>query len=152
VLKKIIVPVLVGGAILGGTASAGTAYASAPAVTATAGPAATATATPQTGNHPLGAWLRAHRRQIRRAGVAISAKTIGIAPKDLVSELRSGKSIAEVAGEHNVSAQTVIDALVKAADARVNQAGTNHKLTTTQAGKIEAVLPGRITKLVNHTF
>jgi len=147
-LKKIIAPVLVGGILLGGIASAGTA-AAAPVPAATAAPAG---ATPKTGNHPLRAWLRAHRHEIRRAAVVISAKTIGIAPKDLVSELRSGKSIAGVAGEHNVSPQTVIAALVKAADARVNQAVTDHKLNPTQAGKIEAALPGRIAKAVNHTF
>jgi len=150
-LKKFIAPVVVGGALLGGIASAGTAAAAAPVPSATA-TAAPAVATAKTGNHPLGAWLRAHRHQIRRAAVVISAKTIGIAPKDLVSELRSGKSIAGVAGEHNVSPQTVIAALVKAADARVNQAVTDHKLNPTQAGKIEAALPGRIAKAVNHTF
>ncbi|HUY66223.1 MAG TPA: hypothetical protein VMV06_05355 [Acidimicrobiales bacterium] len=146
-LKKLIAPVLIAGAILGGVASAGSAYAAAPTP-----PTATATATPQAGSHPLGAWLRAHRRQLRRAAIGISATTIKIAPKDLVTELRSGKSIAQVAGEHGVSTQIVVSALVTAADARINQAVTNHKLTTAQAAKIESALPGRINKLVNHTF
>ena len=146
-LKKFIAPVLVGGAILGGVASAGSAYAAAPTP-----PAVTATATPQAGSHPLAAWVRAHRRQLRRAAIGISATTIKIAPKDLVTELRSGKSIAQVAGEHGVSPQSVVTALVTAADARISKAVTNHKLTAVQAAKIETALPGRINKLVNHTF
>ena len=42
--------------------------------------------------------------------------------------------------------------LVAAADTELNQAVTNHKLSSAQATKIEAALPGRIAKLVNHTF
>jgi hypothetical protein len=97
-------------------------------------------------------WLQAHRLQIRRAAVAICAKTIGISAQDLVSELRSGQSIAEVAAEHTVSAQTVSDALLSAATAKINQAVTNHKLTSARAAKIEAALPGYIATLVNHVF
>jgi hypothetical protein len=57
-----------------------------------------------------------------------------------------------VATEHNVSPQSVINALVSAADGRVNLAVSAHKLTSTQASKIEAKIPGLVTKVVNHTF
>ncbi len=69
-----------------------------------------------------------------------------------MSELRSGKSIAEVATEHKVSTQTVVDALMSAVDAKVTKAVTNHKFTSTQGAKIEAALHGYVVKLVNHTF
>jgi hypothetical protein len=142
-LKKTIASLVVGGALLGGVASAGTAYAAAPAATATA-PSATAA-------HPLLKWLKAHRKEIRKAGVELSAKTIGITPKALVTELRMGKSVAQVAGEHGVSTQTVVNALVGAADSRVDQAVTNQKLTSAEAAKIKAALPTYITKAVNRT-
>lgn len=145
-LKKAIAPIVIAGALLGATATAGTAYAAA-APTST-----TATASAKASTHPFRAWLRAHRKAIRKDVVAISSKTIGVTPQDLVTELRSGKSIADVAGEHSVSAQTVVNALVSAGDAKVNQAVTNHKLTSTQASEIEAALPGLATKVVNHTF
>jgi len=144
VLKKIIASAVVGAALLVGIASTGAASA--------ASPTATASATAPTGSHPHAGWLRAHRREIRRAGIALSAKTIGVTPKDLVTELRSGKSIAGVAGEHNVSAQTVVNALVSAADADVNKAVASHQLTSAQGAKIEGKLPGYVTKVVNHTF
>lgn len=145
-LKKLIAPVVIAGALLGGVATAGTAYASAPAPATV-----TASATAKVA-HPLRAWVRKHRRQIRRAGLAVSAKAIGVTPQALATELKSGKSIAQVADEHNVSSQSVVDALVDAADARVTQAVSNHKLTSAQASKIDAALPGYITKVVNHTF
>jgi len=146
-MKKVIAPVVIAGALLGGVAIAGAASAS------TSPPASTAAATPSTTNQAgkphLRAWLRAHRREIRRDGVAISAKTIGVTPQALVAELRTGKSVAEVAGEHNVGVQTVVNALENAADAKINAAVTDHKLTQAQAQKIEAVLPTYLTKAVD---
>ena len=139
--RKIIAPVAIAGALLGGVAAGTAAYASAPSVTASA--------REQVGHHHLRAWVHAHRKQLRRDGVAISAKTIGISPEALVTELRSGKSIADVAGEHNVSAQTVVNALTYAADSRINRAVAGHTLTEVQAKKIEARLPTRLTKAVD---
>jgi hypothetical protein len=142
-LKKTIATLVVGGALLGGVASATTAYAAAPTTTATA--------SSSTASHPLRTWLKAHRKEIRKAGIELSAKTIGITPKALVTELKSGKSVTQVAGEHGVSAQTVVNALVGAADGKVDQAVTAGKLTSTEAAKIKAALPGYVTKAVNRT-
>jgi hypothetical protein len=149
-LKKILAPVTVVAVLFVGLASSGVASA-ATTTPSTATATATATAHNSTSNGP-GKWLAAHKSQVRQAVVAISSTTIGVSPQDLVSELRSGKSIAEVAGEHNVSIQTVTNALVSAADAKVTQAVTDQKLTTTEASKIEAALPGYVSKLVNHVF
>jgi hypothetical protein len=144
-LKKTLASIVIGGVLLGGAASGATAYAGTPA-------SATATAPASTGSQHLRTWIRDHRRQIRKAVVAISAKAIGVTPAALVTELRSGKSIATVAGEHSVSAQTVVNDLTSAADAKITQAVADHKLTSAQASKIEAALPARLAKLVNHTF
>ena len=139
--KKIIASCVIAGTLVGGVAVGTAAYASSPS--------APVSATAQTGSHPLRAWVLAHRRELRRDGVAISAKAIGISPQALVTELRSGTSIAEVAGQHGVNAQTVVNALDKAADAKINQAVTKHKLTEAQAKTIEAKLPARLTKAVD---
>ena len=144
---KLIAPVLIGGALLGSVAVGGTAFA---ATTAPAAPAAHAAAHPaHAAAHPGRAWLRAHRRALRRSVVVVSASTIGITPKALVTELRAGSSIAQVADEHHVSASTVESALVTAADADVAQAVSAHELTQAQADKITAALPARITKVVD---
>jgi hypothetical protein len=146
-LKKILAPVTVAAVLCVGLASTG--VASAATIKASA---ATTTQVRTSTNSGLRKWLAAHRRAVARAVVTISATTIGVSPQDLVSELRSGKSIAEVAGEHSVSVQSVSDALVSAADAKINQAVTSNKLSSTQASKIEAALPGYVAKLVNHVF
>jgi len=146
-LKKLIAPAIAGGILVGSLAMGGAAYAATPAPAAA--PAAHAAVKPA---NPVHHWLKAHRKAIRRAGVAISASTIGVTPKALVAELKSGKSIVQVAAEHNVRSDTVVGALTKAADAKVAQLVAAHKLTQAQADKIDAALPARITKLVNHVF
>jgi len=145
VLKKTIVTLAMCTALAGGVGSAGVAAAAAPKT-----PAVTATA--HSNPHHLRRWLAAHRVQIRRAVVTISAKTMGISRQDLVTQLRSGKSIAGVASAHGVSTQTVVDALMGAVDAKVTKAVTNHKFASAQASKIETKLRGVVVKLVNHSF
>jgi hypothetical protein len=143
-LKKLIAPVVIGGALLGGVAATGTAYA--------ATPTTSSTAQAHAGKGDAKAWIRSHRKELREAGLDVSAKTIGITPQSLRADLKAGNSVAGVATQNNVNPQTVISALVSAADGQINQAVTDQKLTSTQANKIEAKLPGRVTKIVNHTF
>jgi len=156
-LQKIVAPVVLAGVLLGGALSSGTAGAAAPPTTAApvaaSTPAVTPAVTPATADGQRArAWLRAHRRHLRREGAVVSAKAIGITTKDLVAELRTGKSVADVAGEHGVSTQTVVNALVSAADARVAKAVADHKLTAAQATRVEAKLPTWAAKAVNHVF
>ena len=61
-LKKTVVSLVIGASLLGGVAAAGTAYAATP----TAASSTTAT-------HTARAWLRSHRKEIRKAGIATSA-------------------------------------------------------------------------------
>ncbi len=141
-LKKLVAPVVITGALLGGVVGGASAYAAAP-------PSTPAAATAHSGKHTLQSWLRDHRVKLRREGVAISAKTIGVTPKALVTELKTGKSVAQVAGEHNVTAQTVVNALDRAATAKIDKAVTKHRLTQTEASKIDALLPKYLTTAVD---
>lgn len=142
--RKIIAPVVIGGVLLGGVASSGVAYA------ATASTPSASTSKASAGQ--IRAWVRGHRRELRKAGLDISAKTIGITPQTLKADLKAGNSIAGVATQHGVTPQTVVNALVSAADGKVNSAVTAGKLTSTQASAIEAKLPTVVTKIVDHTF
>ncbi len=96
--------------------------------------------------HPRAGNAAALRRDVVRDGVKLAADTIGIAPADLANELRSGKTIADVANEHNVQPQTVIDALVQAADKKIDAS----KLTDAQKAKLKEHVPTRIANLVNN--
>jgi hypothetical protein len=142
--RKVIAPVLIGGALLaGGVAITDTAYAATPAATAPVANHAT--------KGQIKHWLWTHRKEIRQAGVDISASTIGVTPQVLVADLKAGNSIAGVATQHGVSPQTVINALVTAADGKVNQAVTAGQLSSTQAKVIEAKVPAYVTKAVDRT-
>jgi transposase-like protein len=93
---------------------------------------------------------RMHRRA--RAGGKLAAQTIGIDPKALRDELRSGKSIADVATEHGVDPNTVITALVDAATTKINAAKAAGKITDAQATKLLATVKERVSRFVQHQF
>jgi ribosomal protein L10 len=86
-----------------------------------------------------------------KADLKVAADAIGITPQELRTGLEAGKSIAAIAGEHNVDAQKVIDAMVADAKAHLAQAVTDGKLTQAEADQRSADLEARITKLVNST-
>jgi hypothetical protein len=152
VLKKALAPVVLIGVLCCGALAAGPAAAATSSTVTQSTQAAPASAPAATGLKKSRGWLRAHRRRLRREGAVLSAKTIGVTTKELVTELRTGKSVAQVAGEHGVSTQTVVNALVNGADTRVDQAVANHTLTSAQASAIKAKLPALAGKAVNHVF
>ena len=95
------------------------------------------------GHHPI--------RNAAKDSVSVAASTIGVDAKDLVKELRTGKSIADVATEHGVAEQTVVDAIVTDLSSKIDQAATNGTITAERAATIEAKLPAKVTQLVEKT-
>jgi uncharacterized protein (DUF433 family) len=91
------------------------------------------------------------RRRFARDAIAVSAKTIGVTPASLVQSLAHGQSVAQVASAHSVDPQTVVGALVKAGDTRIDQLVANHHLSADRAAKLKARLPQLATRFVNHT-
>jgi uncharacterized protein (DUF433 family) len=85
------------------------------------------------------------RRSIARDGFTLAAQTIGVKPAQLLQDVRGGKTIADVANEHNVQPQTVIDAIVQAADKKIDAS----QLTADQKTKVEQRVPTAVAKLVN---
>ena len=82
---------------------------------------------------------------------SVVAKAIGISESDLTTALSGGQTVAAVAKAHNVTVQTVIDALVadgKTEIAAAVQAGT---MTQAQADRELANLTQRATDQVNGT-
>ena len=139
--KKLVAPLIIGGTLLGSLATAGVASAATPGVSHG-----------QVTKGQLKAWVRSHRQELRKDGLAVSAKAIGVASQELATDLKAGNSIAGVASQHNVAAESVVNALVNAADGKINEAVTAGKLNATLARHIEAALPERLTRVVNHTF
>jgi hypothetical protein len=84
--------------------------------------------------------------------LAVAATTIGITEAELRTALTAGQTLAAVATAHNVTAQTLIDALVKAETDRLAAAVTAGTITQAQADAKKADLPARMTTQVNNTF
>ncbi len=135
-MKKLIAAVTTAGLLIVGTAGVAAA-ADSPTTKAPAGAAQ---------GHPA---LRRHRV---KAALKLAATTIGIEPKALAQELKDGKSVADVAKSHNVDPQKVIDAIVAAANKKVDEAVSAGKIDADTAATIKERLPDRVAKLVNGTL
>jgi hypothetical protein len=83
------------------------------------------------------------------AGLDAAAEAIGISESDLHTQLRDGKTIADVAQAEGVDVQKVIDAMVADATARIDRAVTDGKLDADRAASLKDGLKDRITTLVN---
>lgn len=80
------------------------------------------------------------------------AKALGIDAASLRTALAGGKSIADVAKEKGIAVDTVVQAIVAAETARIDQAVTDGKLTQAQADARKADLTARATAIVNGTL
>jgi predicted DNA-binding protein YlxM (UPF0122 family) len=81
-----------------------------------------------------------HRRGGFGGGIAldVAAETLGMTEDELRAALDEGKTLAEIATEKGVDRQALIDALVAAGEARLDEA--------------KAALPDRIAEAVDRTF
>jgi hypothetical protein len=101
-------------------------------------------------DQPAGTQAKAHRA--RRPGVAVlavAAKTLGVKPRELVTGLCGGQTVAQIASQHGKSTQDVIAALVKAADARIDQLVKAGRLDAAKAAQRKSTLEARVTARVN---
>jgi hypothetical protein len=138
-MKKLIATVATAGLLVVGGAGAASAADTGGSSTPTQPSAQTA--------RPAG--RAAFRRGLRHAVLKVSADTIHIDVTTLRADLRGGQSIAEVAQSKNVDPQTVIDAIVKAADAKVAALVKSNKITAARGAKLEARIPQLASRVVN---
>lgn len=76
---------------------------------------------------------------------------LGISPADLGSQLKSGKSLADIAASTaGRSRQGLIDALTAAANGRIDKAVQDKKLTPDQAAAMRSHLATEIARIVDH--
>jgi hypothetical protein len=83
-------------------------------------------------------------------GLDVVATTLGITNDEVVTALKGGQTLAELAVSKGKTAQDVIDALVAEATTRINTAVTNGKLTQTQADQAIADVTKFTTDFVNN--
>jgi ribosomal protein S20 len=88
--------------------------------------------------------------QAARRLVETAAEALGITPAELIGELRAGgKTIADVANEKGVNPQTIIDAAIAEANARIDEAVANGRITAEQGARLKEEAADRIPVIVN---
>ena len=136
--KKFIATATVGAGLLAGSLGV-----------ATMVPGVANAATPTTSSAPAAQAAHPKLRHLRHHEFKVAADTIGVKPAELRSDIKGGQSVADVASAKGVSVDTVVNAVVNDASAKIDQAVTNGKLTQAQADAAKAKLPTVVTKLVN---
>jgi len=90
-----------------------------------------------------------HHRGHFGAGLDAAAEAIGIESEELRTALQDGSTIAEVAEANDVEVQAVIDALVADAEAHIDQAVEDGRLTEDEAAERKADVAERIEAMVD---
>jgi polyhydroxyalkanoate synthesis regulator phasin len=107
---------------------------------------------------PLGAGILAQRGKVMAAGAMLkvgfdaAAKALSLTSDQLRSELKSGKSIADVAQAQKVDLQTVKTAVINAEKAAIDGALKNGKLTQQQADNMKSMIDKNGDNVLNHLF
>jgi polyhydroxyalkanoate synthesis regulator phasin len=96
--------------------------------------------------------FRAHGHGPFAEGLKAAADYLGLTRAQLMSELRDGKSLAQVAKAHGKTGDGLVDALMKQADEKLDQAVKNGRLTEAEKKEMLGGLKKRITDLVNGRF
>lgn len=97
--------------------------------------------------------FRGHRGSFGRGmHLETAAGVIGVEVEALSDALRDGQTIGEVAEANGSSVAAVIEALVAEANAKLDQAVADEKLTAERAEEIRAETPDRIEAMVNGEF
>jgi predicted DNA-binding protein (UPF0251 family) len=90
-------------------------------------------------------------RQAMRGGLGVAAEAIGITPEQLRQELRSGKSLAQVAQERGVSRDTLKQRILAAQQQRLDQAVQQGRMTREQATQVMNRLSANIDRMLDFT-
>ncbi len=100
---------------------------------------------------PVGPWGFRHRGLLgHRAGVGqAAAKYLGLTEAQLVTQLRSGKSLADIANAQHKSVSGLEDAVKAQIKARLDKAVSAQRLTSAQEQKILSRLDQRLNTIVN---
>jgi polyhydroxyalkanoate synthesis regulator phasin len=83
---------------------------------------------------------------------ATAASYLGLTPAQLRTKLGQGKSLAQIAKDEGKPVDGLVQALVKAADDRIDAAVASGKLTKSEADEVKTDVKDRITDLVNGAF
>ena len=137
-IKKLVATVALAGAVTVGTAGV--------AVAADGGTTSTDPSAQTAKGHP------GLRREVRRAAITVVTDTLGVSREDLRAALKGGQSVSEYATSLGKDPKAVADALVNAANTKIDQLVTDGKLQQDRADTIKGKVPARVDRLMNRHF
>jgi hypothetical protein len=112
-------------------------------------PAPTETATPNSSqSQPARAKRAQAQRALRRVVLRRTAQALKITPRELLAELRKGKSVADIAQARNTPLIDVRTAILAPVKARLDTAVQNGRITRAQADQRLSKLEKRIDLLL----
>jgi hypothetical protein len=98
--------------------------------------------------------LRGQRRTAvatrRQDLVSTAATALGMSADDLKAELRSGKTVAQVADEQHVELQKVTDALTAEIDTAIDHAASNGTIEPARAATMKGKVATRVQTFLEH--
>jgi ribosomal protein S20 len=142
-MKKLLASVTVAGLLAAGGASL-----AAGATAWAADPGGSGADQPPSSGAPGQKGQRGERAQL---AIQTAAATIGVAPDDLRSQIKAGKTIAQVATEHGVDPANVVNAVIAALSQQIDQAAAQGTLDANRAAQAKQKLPDFVNRFVNKT-
>lgn len=92
---------------------------------------------------------RGGRHVAFKVAVEAATTTIGVDAAELKAAVKGGQTVGAFAESKGVSAGSVVDAIVKALDDRIDQAVTDGKLPAERAAKLKERVPQLADRFVN---
>ena len=89
--------------------------------------------------------------RVRAHAPGVIAKYIGITPQELRTELRSGKSLAQIATAHGKTEDGLVNAMLAPLKTRLDKAVQDKRLTQARADEILTRITGVLKKAVERT-
>lgn len=89
---------------------------------------------------------------IGHGGLGVAAETLGLGEDELRTALLDGSTLAEVAQDQGIAADSLVAALVAAGQERLDQAVADGRIAQAQAEDLAAALPQRVTEQVEGTW
>jgi hypothetical protein len=134
--KQLVATVALAGAVTAGTA--GTAFA--------------ADSSAQSGSDPSAQVAHPRRAALRHRVAGIVSETLGVSRADLRAALKGGQSVREYAESLSKDPQTVVDALTSAANARIDTAVANGRISAERGETAKGKVAERVAKGMDRHF
>lgn len=84
--------------------------------------------------------------------IAVTADALGMDRTELVAELQGGKTIAQVAAEHDVALETIVDAFVAPREERLAELVAAGQITQDAADSLLATMRANVTSHLNQPW